>query len=254
MYFQPADENALRHLFSSTLGQDTLRISYIGPVLDPSDRILPNPDCLILDRRGKEWKIRRCEFKYEPENKHSFAHNGQFEVAIVWKMAPSIRESLKTALAEQNGCQEIVVLNDYPAFSTLPAYRALKPGELEDRGIEQVESVILGVRNTGYPTAYVAYIAAAIYPLTFDLEMMKHAISEFPEVQRMLPQGRGNIISKLRQTRTPLLTSPYHNRYKWVGTIHPEQARTAIAKLITTRFERKIPDAEIIAEFKAAGH
>jgi hypothetical protein len=253
-YFQPHDENALRHLFSSRLGEDTLRMSYIGPVLDPSNRPLTSPDCLILDRRAERWKVRTCEFKYQPESKLSFANNGQFEVAIVWRIPPSIRESLKQQLAEQNGCQEIIILSNYPAFSNLPTYRALRPGELEAHGVDQVERVLLSVRNTAYPTSYVAYIAAAISPLSFDLEIMKDAISQFPEVQKMLPQGRGNIISKLLQTKPPLLTLLHHNRYTWVAAIHAEQARAAIGSLISTRLRRDVPSPQVIAKFKATAY
>lgn len=83
MYFQPVDEMALRHLFSSPLGEDTLRMSYIGPVLNPSGRAQESPECLIQDKRGERWRKLKCEFKYEPVNKQDFAQNGQFDMAIV---------------------------------------------------------------------------------------------------------------------------------------------------------------------------
>lgn len=250
MYFQPADETALRHLFSSN--EAIMEMSYIGPVLDPSGRILTSPDCLVLDKRGEKWRIRRCEFKYEPESISEYAHNGRFDITVVWRVAPSVRDSLREGLRTQNGCEEIVALSDYPAFNRLDRYRAAEAEALVSEGVKKVERILLNVQNTGYATAYVAYIATAIYPLAFDLGMMKDAISGLPEVQGMLPQGRGNVISKLLQTKPPLITRLSHHRYRWVGAIHADGARKTIASIITTRFGKEIPDDDVIARFRSA--
>jgi len=250
MYFQPADETALRHLFSSN--EAIIGMSYIGPVIDPSNRILPSPDCLVLDKRYEKWRIRRCEFKYEPASVSEFAHNGRFDIAVVWRIPLPVKESLLQGLRTQNGCEEIVALSDYPAFSRLDTYRAVEAEELESEGVKRVEGVLLNIQNTGYATAYVAYIAAAIYPLSFDSHMMKNAISGFPEVKNMLPQGRGVVVSKLLQTKPPLITWLYDRRYRWVGAIHADGARRTMANVITTRFGRELPSDEVIVKFRRA--
>lgn len=254
MYFQPADETALRHLFSSRFGEDTLRMSYIGPVLDPSGRIQDNPDCLILDKRGVKRRVLKCEFKYEPATKRDFAHNGQFDIAIVWRIPPSARASLEKDLAEQNGCREVIVLSDdYAVFRSLEQYRPLEPVELEDKGVKNVERVLLRIRNTGYPTAYAAYIAAAIYPLNFDLTMMLDVLANrCPEVQEMSPRGRHNTVIKLLQTRPPLISSLYHGKYMWADEINPKEACSRIDDVIRNKFRRELPDNDIITRFKRA--
>lgn len=255
MNFQPVNEMALRHLFSSRLGEETLRMSYIGPVVDPSGRIQENPDCLVQDKRGVRWRVLKCEFKYEPATKGEFARNGQFDIAIVWKiLPPSTRTSLERDLAEQNGCREIIVLSDdYPVFRSLPQYRPLQPGELEDTGVGNIERVLLRIRETGYSTAYAAYIAAAIYPQNFDLTMMLDVLANrFPEVQKMNPQGRHNTVTKLLQTRPPLISFLYYGKYKWADEINATEARSRIGDVIRNKFRREIPDNDVITSFKRA--
>ena len=51
MIFQPKDEMALRHLFSTAYAQESLRLTYVGPVLGAAGEIEDSPDCIILDRR-----------------------------------------------------------------------------------------------------------------------------------------------------------------------------------------------------------
>ena len=254
MYFQPADEMALRHLFSSRPGEDTLKMSYLGPVLDPSGGVQENPDCLILDKLGERWKVLKCEFKYAPNTKHDFAINGQFDIAIIWSFPPSTRDSLAKDLREQNGCGEVIVLSDdYPEFGRLPKYRVLRPRELEDRGVEYVERVLLRIRNTAYPTAYAAYIAAAIHPLNFNLaEMVKVLANRFPEIQKMSPRGRHNVVTKLRQSIPPLISFFYYDKYIWTDEINALEARSRIGDIIRNKFRREIPDNDVVARFKRA--
>ena len=79
-------------------------------------------------------------------------------------------------------------------------------GNLRTRGVENVEKVLLmKTHTTQYPTAYAAYIAAAIYPQNFDLtKMVNILVDRFPEVRRMHPKGRQNVVTKLEQTKPPL--------------------------------------------------
>jgi len=254
MYFRPADETALRHLFSSRLGEETLRMSYIGPVLDPSGRNQENPDCLILDKRGEKWRVLKCEFKYVPDNKQDFARNSQFDIAILWSFPPSARASLAKDLAGQNGCGEVIVLtDDYPIFRRLPSYDPPRPGELKDAGVESVEEVLRNIKNTAYPTAYAAYIAAAISPLNFHLSMMVDVLEKrFPEVRKMSPRGRHNPVTKLLQTDPPLISSPYRDKYVWTEEINAKEARSRIDYIISNKFRGETPDNDIITRFKIA--
>lgn len=254
MYFQPPDETALRHLFSSRLGEETLKMSYIGPVLDPSGRIQENPDCLILDKRGDKWRMLKCEFKYDAVNKQNFAHNGQFDIAIAWRIPLSARASLEKDLAEQNGCHEVIALSDdYPVFRSLPQYHPFEARELENTGVENVERVLLRIRETGYPTAYAAYIAATIHPRNFDLTRLVDVLAtRFPEVQNMSPRGQHNTVTKLLQTNPPLISFLYYGKYKWTDDINADAARSRIDDIIRNKFRREIPDSETIVKFKTA--
>ena len=85
MHFQPIDEMSLRHLFSSSYAEGIMRLSYFGPVLNDSGAIETSPDCLILDRRGEKWRLRRCEFKWGMRYAggmccpQDFVSNGRFD-------------------------------------------------------------------------------------------------------------------------------------------------------------------------------
>ena len=74
---------ALRHLFSTAYALESLRLTYVGPVLGATGEIEDNPDCIILDRRKSPFRPLRCEFKFIPQGKEDFAANGMFDIAIV---------------------------------------------------------------------------------------------------------------------------------------------------------------------------
>lgn len=251
MYFQPIDEMALRHLFSSKYGEDVLRMVYLGPVLTSSGKIADSPDCLILDRSEERWERLRCEFKHHPSSKKDFVDNGQFDIAVVWKtLPPSDKQTLSDELRTQNGCRKILILSEEPAFANLPEYRV--PEASEFNGVDEVERVILvGVKgNTAYPTVFAAFIAASIYPDTFGIERMVSTLSNrFPEVKRMLPRGRANVVAKLLMTKTPLLERMYAGTYRWTSAINANQARQVIERLIRTHFRREVPGSEDINPF-----
>ena len=54
MYFKPMDEASLRHLFSSSLCSELLKLHYLGPVLNQSNNIETSPDGIIVDK-GKKY-------------------------------------------------------------------------------------------------------------------------------------------------------------------------------------------------------
>lgn len=133
-------------------------------------------------------------------------------------------------------------------FRSLPQYDAHALAEFEDDGMEEVERVLRkGVRgkrgeqsNTAYATAYAAYIAAAIYPQNFDLTRMVNVLSDrFTEVHAMKPKGRANVVTKLLQTKPPLICNLYHHKYKWTDEINPRAARSRIDEIIRNKFRRE---------------
>ena len=86
MNFRPIDEMSLRHLFSTQLAKEILNLAYIGPVLDQLGKVDTSPDALILDMRKSPYRVLRCEFKFVPNSKEDFSHNGKFEVAVIGHM------------------------------------------------------------------------------------------------------------------------------------------------------------------------
>jgi len=199
-----------------------------------------------LDKRGKRFKIWRCEFKYIPGGKEDFEHCGQFNIAVVWSIPPTTtKQELLDELLAQNGCHEIIVLSEFKAFSDLRKYHVPDPREFNR--IDQLRSIIL---RRPYPTVFAAFIAAKIYPEDFRMDMMVDTLStRFPEVKRMQPRGRANVVSALLQTRPPLLKRTHGNFYGWNDDINPTTALTEIERIIRTRFRKDIPSADIIDRF-----
>ena len=222
-------------------------MSYVGPVLNQINIPETSPDCLVLDKRAEKWKILRCEFKYIPTGKIDFEHNGKFDIAIIWDLAVGLKkEKLLEELLIQNGCYEIVVLREIKTFKDLPEYRIPLIKDLD--GIDELKSVILKLE---FPTVFSAYIAAKIYPKTFNIGKMVELLSKrFPEVARMHDQGRANVVSKLIQTKPPLIKKMYGRIYRWDDSINPASASNVIGELIIGRFEKELPDSEIIEFFK----
>ena len=61
-----------------------------------------------------------CEFKFMPVSYSDFAHNGQFDIAIVWEISAVIsKEKLLNEINIRNGCNEIIVLSEYIEFRSL---------------------------------------------------------------------------------------------------------------------------------------
>lgn len=251
MYFQPVDEMSLRHLFASPYAEDTLRMSYYGPVLNSSGGIESSPDCLVVDKRRETWRLRRCEFKWGDKDgrccRQDFAHNGRFDVAMVWAIAPPLtREELERELLDQNGCQEVIVMADHKAFSGLEKYRILDdPKELA--GIAELRSVLLESNKITFEKAFAAYIAARIYPETFEVHKMVQLLARrFPSARNMQPQGRGNLVGALLQTKPPLIEKMYGRVYRWNGNLNPHAAVAEMKDIIITKYRQDLPDTEAI--------
>lgn len=253
MHFKPIDEMSLRHLFSSSYAEDILKMSYLGPVLNASNTPETSPDCLILDRRERRWRIWRCEFKYIAGTKKDFEHNGEFDIAIVWSIPPtSDKHELQKELLSQNGCHEVIVLSEQKAFRELKEYRI--PDSKEFDGIPELKKVLIESWKIKYPTVFAAYIAAKIYPKGFQMDKMVNVLSkEFEDVKKMLPKGRANVVSALLQTKTPLIRRMHGRTYCWTDTINADMAVREMEEIIRTRFRERMPSSEVVDWFKADG-
>jgi len=250
MHFQPIDENSLRHLFSSSYADDILKMSYLGPVVNESGEIETSPDCLILDKREKQWRTRRCEFKYIAYGKGDFTQNGNFDIVIVWSISPPLtKQNLLEGLSDQNGCQEIIVLSERKEFFDLEKYAIFDPKQLN--GIEGLRTVLLEIREIKYPTVFAAFIAAKMYPEKFDMSKVVNVLSNrFQDVKKMQPQGKANVFSKLLQTKPPLIKKMHGRIYCWNDSINAHLAVKEMEEIIRTRFYKDIPSSDIIDSLK----
>src|SRR5271169_1900019 len=216
MKFKAIDELSLRHLFSSAFAEEVLDLSYLGPVLNSAGAIESSPDCMILDRREHPFKPLRCEFKYVPEGKDAFSHNGRFEIAIVWSLGSGLtKQLLLKALQEQNGCLELIVLTDMKAFRDLPPYSVALLSKLD--GLDQITDISV---KRDPSTVFAVCIAARLFPDKFEMDRMMSLLStRFPELKKMRPQGRSNVVSACLQTKPPLLEHMHGKFYRWTSEI-----------------------------------
>jgi hypothetical protein len=248
MHFKPIDEMSLRQLFSSELGKDLLKMSYIGPVLNESTgNIDDSPDALILDMRKSPYQTKRCEFKFIPKNKNEFAHNGKFDVALVWSIqSPMTKEQLRTELYEQNGCSEVIVLDEISIFHKLPEYIPSNLKKNFSFESEDIKHMILK-NKSGISSVIVIYIAAKIYPERFDSDkMLELMMKKFSSVASMQPKGRSNVIGTFIQTKLPLLKRMQGKSYQWNNDFDNVVAGTLLAEWITVNYRQSLPSADEI--------
>jgi hypothetical protein len=238
MNFKPIDEMSLRHLFSSDAAKRTLGLAYIGPVLDQTGQIDPSPDALILDMRKSPYRVRRCEFKFAPTSKDDFSHNGKFEVAIVWTInSPATMESLRKDLYAQNGCEEIIALDEVSYFHKLPTYDLNAVSR--NHNIESVSKIIV---NSTLPQICALYIAAKAYPQRIDLERVKVYLSSlFTSVAQMRAQGRANVVTAFVQTNPPLLKRMFGGSYEWNIDFDNITSAAHLAEIIEVNFKKQPP-------------
>ncbi|WP_396440415.1 hypothetical protein [Limnohabitans sp.] len=241
MNFKPIDEMSLRHLFSSEYGKSILGMSYIGPVLDQIGKIDPSPDALVLDMRKSPYQVKRCEFKFCPSNLTEFSHNGKFDIAIMWSISsPLTKESLLKSLLEQNGCNELIVMDEIGDFHSLPNYDLEKI--TRKFSLESVKNSLLKVKS-GLPSIYVLYVASKIYPKRFDSDkILDLLLKKFPSVSAMKPQGRGNVVSAFLQTTPPLIRKMYGKSYEWNIDFDPITSNALLAEIIRLHFRGELPN------------
>lgn len=241
MNFKPIDEMSLRHLFSTAYAQEVLRLSYVGPVLNSAGSIESSPDCIILDMRKHPFKPLRCEFKYIPQGKEDFAHNGRFDIAVIWALPPSrSKQQLNSELLTQNGCAEIIVLEENKAFHDLPSYTTDVLSRIGSNDIIRTLAI-----KRAFPSVYALCIAARLYPDKFDMDrMMELLSSRFPSVKKMDPKGRSNVVSAFIQTKPPLLTIMHGKSYRWTSEMDSMSASAELTELIRANFGETPPTKE----------
>jgi hypothetical protein len=241
MQFKPIDEISLRHLFSTGYAQEVMHLSYIGPVLNSAGAIESSPDCMILDMRSHPFKPLRCEFKFIPAGKEDFAHNGQFDIAIVWSLPPGhSMHKLREELLKQNGCAEIVVLGDMKAFRDLPIYTDDSLSRLG--GTDIIRKLAL---ERKFPSVFALCIAARLYPKRFQVDRMVELLSSrFPSVKKIPPKGRVNVVTALNQNVPPLLIKMNKNSYCWTSEFDSMSGAAELTELITANFGEQPPSGD----------
>ena len=240
MNFRPIDEMSLRHLFSSQLAKEILNLAYIGPVLDQLGKVDTSPDALILDMRKSPYKTLRCEFKFIPNSKEDFSHNGKFDVAVIWAYGNIPKEKLQADLLQQNGCYEIIALDELKAFHSLPEYNKEAIGLTQDfRGLK---SVIL---KRDVASVVALYMAASIYPKRFDSErVLDYLAKRFPHIKAMPGKAKGNVVGAFIQTNPPLLEWVFSKNYQWINGYDSLVSSVYLAELIQTNFRVDLPTAD----------
>ncbi|MEI6055970.1 MAG: hypothetical protein WCR55_07920 [Lentisphaerota bacterium] len=247
MNFKPIDEMSLRQLFSTAFAQEILKFSYIGPVLNESGSIETSPDAMVLDMSESPFRPLRCEFKFSPNGKDDFSHNGRFDIAIVWSLQPGCtRDRLKSDLLKENECFKLIVLSDFKAFRDLPPYSMDALSRLGDTNKIREKAL-----NAEYPSVCALYLAAKIYPAKFQMpKMVEYLAKRFPDVKKMLPQGRSNIVSCFIQSKPPLLTKMHTCFYRWSSEFDSVTAVAELSELIVSNFGEKIPPDEDLNEIQ----
>lgn len=240
MNFRPIDEMSLRHLFSTQLATEMLNLSYVGPVLDQLGKVDTSPDALVLDMRKSPYRILRCEFKFIPNSKEDFSHNGKFDIAVIWAYGNISKEKLQADLLEQNGCYEIIALDELKAFHALPDYSKDAIGLAQDfRGLK---SVIL---KRDVASVIVLYMAASVYPKRIDSEkVFDYLAKRFPHVKSIPGKAKGNIVGAFIQTNPPLLEWVFSKNYQWIQSYDSLIAKTYLAELIQVNFRIDLPTNE----------
>jgi hypothetical protein len=238
MKFKPIDELSLRHLFSTAYSQEALQLSYMGPVINSVGYIESSPDCIIMDMRSHPFRPLRCEFKYIPQGKEDFAHNGSFDIAIFWSLPTGrSKQQLSSELLNQNGCAEIIVLEEMKAFRDLPTYTI---DALSRIGSNEIIRELALKRE--FPSVFALCIAAQLYPDKFHLDRMIELLtSRFSSVKKMHPQGRANTVSAFIQTKPPLLTRMHGKIYRWTSEMDSMSASAELTELIKANFGENSP-------------
>ena len=228
---------SLRHLFSTQLAKEILNLSYIGPVLDQLGKVDTSPDALILDMRKSPYRVLRCEFKFVPNSKEDFSHNGKFDVAVIWAYGNIAKEKLQADLLEQNGCYEIIALDELKAFHSLPQYN--KEGIELAQDFTALKPVIL---KRDVASVIALYMAATVYPNRIDSEkVLDYLARKFSHVKAMPAKAKGNVLGAFIQTNPPLLEWVFSKNYQWIKNYDSLVAKTYLAELLQVNFRIDLP-------------
>jgi hypothetical protein len=193
---------------------------------------------MILDMRSHPFRPRRCEFKFIPLGKEDFGHNGLFETAIVWALPAGIsKDQLLADLLQQNGCAELVVLQESKAFYDLPAYTSDSLTKLPQSNI--VKEIAI---KKELPAVFALCMSARLYPDKFNMDRMVGFLSKrFPEVKKMQPRGRANVVSAFIQTKPPLISLMHGKMYRWTSEIDSVSAAAELTELLVENFGAEAP-------------
>jgi hypothetical protein len=191
--------------------------------------------------RSHPFRALRCEFKFIPSSKDDFAHNGRFDIAIIWSLPKGCsKNQLLSELLEQNGCAELIVLEDFKAFQDLPMYKFESLSSLGGANIIRELAI-----KRELPSVFALCIAARLYPKKFQMDRMVEFLSKrFPAVKKMQPQGRANVISAFIQTKPPLLTLMHGKYYRWTAEFDSTIAAAELTELITANFGEQVPSSD----------
>ena len=242
MHYKPVDEDSLRHLFSSEFAEKSIKVSYLGPVLN-AGVIQNSPDCLVIDRRTIPFTIKRCEFKFEPTNINQFAYNGQFELAIIWGVGPGLTiPALQAGLLQQNGCNDIIALNQIIEFQNLPNYILPTPPDIQN--LDDLNDILIQSR---FETVYTAYCFARAYPDQLDLNKIKiHLRQNFHVFAQTALQGQHNAIICLKNRLNPIIELTHQHYYRWYNQRNVNLAIPIIENVIINNFHRALPNTVAI--------
>lgn len=143
---------------------------------------------------------------------------------------------------EQNGCHEVIVLDETSKFHKLPEYNI----ENISRNFN-IESLKQDILKFSLAPIVALYIAAKIFPNRFNMErMLEFLTKKFPSVASMQPQGRSNVVSAWLQTRVPLIKKAYGKSYEWNSDFDSLIASSLISEWITVNYRGELPSEDDI--------
>ena len=246
MRHKPIDEMSLRHLFATNYATNFLNIEYWGPVINKIGKIESSPDCLVLDKRKTPYTLKRCEFKFKPESIKDFSDNGSFEIAVVWDLAlpkSNSRQEFEKQLQQQNGCDELIVLNDMKAFNSLPEYTS---EQSTFHPIATLEAQLNKIEHDDI--VYSAYLIAKAYPHPINSQkFIELLVEKFPRVRDMSIKGRANVIGRFIQMKPQLVKKLYRSSYVWNNDEFPEKESVrVIAEHIVNNRRFAVPHYDIL--------
>jgi hypothetical protein len=260
MLFRPVNEKMLEHLLSNKQVQNELEIEYVGVVLNNKGQIEESPDAILKDRRQKNIRLRRCEFKLTPKSDKEFSHNGKFDLAIVWSLGGGLdRAKLLQSLRTKHGCEEIIVLeDDFKFFSDLPCY-TYEDTQKDLATLKNIEWAEKFLNSKDFSSLFVASIFIHAYPAHVDIQKLYSVLEKFknkPEYKKLkslLESGKGkaNIFNQFTQKNKsyPLfLEKKPNNEFKWEVKYRPEIMKNLIKKIASNHNNKSLPDDKKMKE------